>query len=246
MTAASTIDVKSSTLIINWSGSHLGTFKVQEINDKTVIGDLCLWTITRGDVKFTAHVRCCKDQFPCIADELKPIFGLMKLGTHMLCIGSKSYLLIKPGNYQDHPLPSVDLDTALLIKQVRSIYTFRYLIGINTSQDSHLRLCKRNGFPLIPISYRDSDLTSDKHSKKAEANSLSQTVMKRWFNGCELGTSVCSMVNWDQKSSLEANAKAVLIMKFRGQIEAVITRVNREFIWLAVFIIDRILVHILD
>lgn len=242
--------MSTQAYIPKWDGSHLGDFKANEISYHSSTNDdetlLPIWTIKHDNLTFTAMVKSSKDQFPCLADELKPLFGLLKLGTHMIKVGGKSYLLIKPpsSDCKDVKLSNptdgkVSAPSSLLKKQVRSIYAFRYLIGMNNSNDSHIYIRHLKGFAPVPISYIDTCPAGDKHTKKSEINPLSLTVINKWFDNCDLSTTVKSIIGYGSHDKLP-----VIIMELTGKIEEVINRVNKEYIWITAFIVDRVCAHL--
>jgi len=100
-----------------WDGSYLG-----KIEESSII-EMYLWEIKPWryvklqwyNQNITCLAKVIKTHFPNIIDELKPYFGLSKLGTHSLHIGKNLYLLI-------HNIPNIVFSLDQLNQSIDSLY----------------------------------------------------------------------------------------------------------------------------
>src|SRR5579872_4194413 len=85
---------------ILWDGSFLGLYPRTIIVSSTVVAKLTYWHLNLDGREIRVAARAVKDAFPCIVDELKTIFGLQKIGTHLIKVGGRLYLLIRVTEHQ--------------------------------------------------------------------------------------------------------------------------------------------------
>lgn len=157
-------------LDLTWDGRYLGRFPSTVIYAKTKVGRLHYWTLmVRGEY---IHVtsRGARDRQAALIDEFKPIFGLPKVGSHIitmdrrLCIITRSHIV--DGVIHNDPLLSEYLTSgsdigqldASFIRQVRQIFCFRELLAQKSSRESSISVCSTPNGPPYPVATYDTAL----------------------------------------------------------------------------------------
>lgn len=219
--------------MLTWDGSYLGSLCKKNITISKV-GKEVLWTFTYKESKCQAFAVSNKGMFPCIVDELKPIFGLSKVGTHSARVGGKIFILRKPllidGKVcQDILLSDKEVKICpLLAKQIRDIFAFRFIMCVSTSFNRYIHIRKEPKKWSRAVSYNESSFNI------REGASLTQTVLKKWFSRVDLDTVVKGILNPKGEDMVK------VIARYRNSISEVILRVDKELILLEDEIIHRI------
>lgn len=227
-------------LKIKWDGSHLGEFKHDIICGTCEInGDrYCKFNI--NDHIFYAHIKTVTDNISCLVDELKELFGLRKLGTHTVRIHSKLYLLIKANTIksatknemsiiEDISINKVAInptDNVLFQREVQKIVVFRELLGISAGGRNIIRIRYDLDGP-YPLSYIENNIDYDKHK-------ITLQIYRKWFADLSISDILPKIVNYGDDLT-------ETIAQYRGEIEKVITRVNKDYIWISSFIVNRMM-----
>ena len=245
--------------VFKWDGSNLGVY------DKSVVK--CVWEkdINKGrtdeywlisikNESVYCIVKKVKDSFPCIVDELKCVFGLNKLGTHLIKIKGistpKFFLLIRVDLIDNNFPQEVSLKDYIskypfmmrdefFRNQVRKIFVFRDLLGLSSTFESSIRVKTPFKGIVYPVSFRDTS-----HSITKGGSVFSKTTLDKWFVNPDspaldkYDTNTISSILGD---SLSWNGDMVgTLLKCRTKIQDIINRVDEGFIWISVYIIDRI------
>lgn len=175
-----------------------------------------------------------KDTLTCLVDELKAIFGLVKIGTHWFVRNNRLGVLIKcfktkEGYIKEEPnLSQITKVDQLLTLQVQEIFAFRDLLGVTCSYESSI-IVRETRIGKYPISYFDPNMTL-KNTKVVPA-----TVLDKWFKNTSLDDVTRRLVKINDINELSAKLHDI-----RSQIETVIERVDRRSIVHKTIIIDRI------
>ena len=234
--------------IFRWDGSDL-TIPLKRFNiDKCTTdgkGKLKYWKIYQGDEKIYCEVRSCKNILPIIIDELKPIFGQTKMGTHWTTIGKKIYMLIRVGRlegdgeikrYKTLKDWDYDMRDRVFIQKVQEIFGFRQLLGITKSTDGSIKISyeDKNSFPV-------SCYEPNMYPEKTETSFLPATVLQKWFkdNPELLDMTIKKITKIHKVSDISER-----IFYIRNEINDTIERIDRDSITYTDFIITRILNHI--
>ena len=182
----------------------------------------------------TCLVRSCKTNLPCIIDELKPIFGLQKLGTHWCKYKGKVKQLIKcvrgTEGYvtEEITLNQINDISPLLILQVQEIFTFRELLGITCSYDSSIIVRQtKNG--MYPISFYEPNMVME------NSKVIPFTVLDKWFENSSIDDVVKRLFKINDINRLDK-----LLQQVRNSIEITIERVDRSAISYKTSIMNRI------
>jgi hypothetical protein len=188
----------------------------------------------------TCVVRNSKNSVPCLIDELKPIFGLSKIGTHWCKQGGKIRILIQclqtPDGHVKEEITLNNLNTIipdkppplLLIMQIQEIFTFREILGVSCSYDSSIIL-REGGGSYYPISYYDPGMLTD--DKKV----IPGTILDHWFEDTSIDEVVQRILKIRRIDQL-----AQVLHDLREKIDEVIVRVDRNTVMYKSSIINRI------
>lgn len=202
----------------------------------------------------TVIVRTSKGNIPSLIDEIKPVFGLPKLGTHWCKVGSKYYILIKCllniqgyvqeeyslktylellNNSNNNKNKSVEeLLDALTIMQIRGIFAFREILGITKNFESSIVMRKR-GNSYYPISFYEPNM------KDIGVKVMPSSILEKWFENTTLDEEVKKLVKIYNLEELAAKVQDI-----RSKLEKIITRLDPDNIrfsdYICTKIIDRV------
>lgn len=219
--------------MFQWDGTDVSDIISRSDIYEAEYGKNKYWII-QNVKKVTCLMRNSKSTIPCLIDELKPVFGLQKLGTHWCKQGGKIRILIKcvetsEGHIKEElSINKLETYSPLIKLQIQEIFAFRELLGVTCSYSSNIiiRECKNN---LYPISfYEPNMLTTD-------TKIIPFTVLEKWFNDSSIDFVVkrlCKIHSLDRLS--------VVLHNLRNSIEETIDRVDRRLITYKSCIINRI------
>ena len=180
--------------MFKWDGSEVTelikdeTTKVHEARSEKRM----YWIIEKGDEKETVLVKSSSHTFACLVDELKPVFGLEKVGTHWAKIHGKTYILFKPEKdrknviLEELTLSEYKYDKNLE-KEIQKIFLFREIVGVprNTEKNIILRV---KGLYVQPISFYEANL-----NPRIDGKVLSNIILDRWFKDVDLDKAVSEL-----------------------------------------------------
>lgn len=198
-----------------WDGSDLGDITKYYIDIKPPKEG------TSGSVlklKTKYNVEKClawkySNDIPLIVDELKPIFGLNKIGRHKCSIEGVKMIIARRENKEENILKKEEGN----IDQIRECIVFRHLFGIITSSDS---LWYRPGKGVISF----KELTIDLNKNTSQIN---KTRVNKWFDGdYDLVTETVIILL--KRSSPEDYSLIKLTQLIRSKISNEINRINSE------------------
>lgn len=134
-------------------------------------------------VKSSAHT------FACLVDELKPVFGLEKVGTHWVKLYGKIYILFKPEkNRKNVLIEELTLNDYKydknLEKEIQKIFLFREIVGVPRTTEKNVIL-RIKGLYVQPISFYESNLKPNNSGKV-----LSNIILDKWFKDVDLDKAV--------------------------------------------------------
>lgn len=157
-----------------WNGSDLGPLEEQienyEIYEKR--------TRVLFKDRSSAYANRLDDSIPLIADELKPIFGLTKIGRHRCSVGGRFALMSRIVCNDEGPL-TADMVTPDLVSTLQRCYLYRWALGLTNNTDAAMWYRRYKSGVTIITSYRELKVGYDKtHSRGAQ---ISCAAMKRWF-----------------------------------------------------------------
>lgn len=207
---------------------------------------------------------CCQynkldDSLAIIIDEMAPLFKLSKRGTHRAIIGKTKYILYRVEYINGVVIAETSLSSTMasdplrkneqLRIEVRKQIIFQDLIAINRLGESHIILRLpfgaegaggANGSDVLNVlneagrcpyiilgSYTDKKDLNDKLS--LTWSNISPSLRAKYF---------------DEKNSIHTVLKTMInkdeLCELNYEIEQIIKRINREYLWFANFIINRL------
>ena len=231
-----------------WDGSSLGTIIQDNILDKYIIKYLEYWDILINGFHTVCIIRQYKDYTPCIIDELKPLFGLIKLGTHYARYGNNYVILIR--SRMDKECKEVNAEmflreyvgnTALfdekMVQKIKEIYVFRDLLCLAKSNDDSIILRKNiTDHEILPVSIIDTSLKIHKLIDPTVSSVLPENIFNKWLTNdspSEILSKMCRVKN-------ENNITSILF-HLKSKINVILKRTSKnEYIDLSDIIISRI------
>ena len=216
------------------------------------------WSLNIGGHKTVCRVRLSKTTFPNIIDELKPVFGLPKIGTHRCICGHRNYVLCRVNAnpvtgeiVEDALLSNIAYDTKLpngaplvtsiFVAQVQELFVFRELLGVTSSFEKAvaIRVTSRQGgkhYKAYPLSFTESKMDPTQRDRV-----IPETVIKRWFGTTSVDKVVSRILGINDRDSLTSG-----LASLRTRIEQTVRRVDAQSIWVSVFIIERAMGRLLS
>jgi hypothetical protein len=192
---------------MQWNGTYLGkagespSFHVQILEKiQGKVGNYWRFKTKDNDIDTYALICYSDTHAPCFLDEVKPMFGLRKVGTHY-CTYKNSFVILYRvlcrgmTIMEDVPLTSLKelvSENSRFSCEVCRLILFRYLFSISTSTQNRI-LVRTEGGVSYPIS-----LTENKHEDGP--NVLCDAVISNWFPDMNLDE-ICSQ--WLGINSLE-------------------------------------------
>jgi hypothetical protein len=251
-----------------WDGSHLGSYadvileqwswegityyiivlpKGWNISDEPTFGQSR--ELSEGVIYCTA-IRT-KSVFPCIVEELKPLFGLARRGIHRIIIDKREYMLcyvpitVDGKLVWDIPLSRLDLQHSLRVDQlfrfeVQKIIAFCDLLALTNTNESHILVRPGTDKTYVPVNSNENN-TSIIRQPQNDFSIISKVLFIRWFGeDTSIHNVVKNMVGYSVHDNL-----TVALSKLRDQLHQTITKYDRKLSWYTQFIFDRVSKHLL-
>jgi hypothetical protein len=190
--------------MLEWDGTEITKLLSKAKIREAVYHKTIYWTITWKKVKKkTKKSRRIREYcivknlnhglIPCLIDEIKPIFGLKKIGTHWAKYDGKNLLFLKVVNdSKGHILSDLTLDKygfhTKLKEEVCKIFAFRELLGMSKSFESSIIVRLVGNFVNV-ISFYDPNM-----SPSQSASVVPNTVLEKWFTETSLDLEVQNLV----------------------------------------------------
>lgn len=194
-----------------------------------------------------------------IIDELKPIFGLPKLGTHwckndgkdnrknhtvnknttkkflilIKCISTPDGFIRREDSlrtYMTRLNITTDNIENLLKLQVQEIYAFRELLGITKTFDSSIIIREGKGKNVYPVSFYEPSISNN------NGRIIPGIVLETWFEDIDLDDVICKLVNINNVNNLTDR-----VCKIRSDAEIIIKRIDQENIGIVDIICSKII-----
>lgn len=213
--------------MFNWDGSNVTNFIENVIIQEGKYNKRKYWKIIKGDDYEICLVKTSPNTFPCLIDELKPVFNLEKIGTHWFKFKSKTMILLRLINKDNTVLEELTLDKIKLsldkIKfnkylqhEVQKIFIFRELLGMTANFEKSIIL-RNKGLYIKPISFNDTNM-----APYSEGKVIPETIIKKWFNDGDLNEAVLKMFGSENIN--------LVLLKLKSDLEKICLRVNKDLI----------------
>lgn len=226
---------RASRSLVFWDGTYLGVILDNQILQRFNDGKFEYWTLVINGQIITCSIKSSKNYTQCLIDELKPLFGLVKLGTHYANYRDKYVILVRARTTPDGKFIVSDYTLnndksgelpEYLIPRLREIYVFRDLLGLNKSTDSSITIRKSDDTgELFAVSLIDSHIKKERLIDLTVSTYLPDTVFNKWFKDespIQILKRMCLLLNKNKVTNV--------IYKLRNDIEKVVRRVcDREY-----------------
>ena len=231
-----------------WDGSDVTKILKQTyIKIRSAITDNCIYWIienletNRYDI---IRVRTAATNHSCLIDEIKPIFGLEKIGTHWAHLDCKIYIFSKCYYKTVDGYDTIKEDTVLndigymeeLRIPVQNIFIFRELLGIYKNTEKNI-LVRSYNHDIKIIGCDEPDLKPFKKNK-----CISNAILEKWFNEEDVYILTEKFL---KLSDMPLNEKSCKILQILGLLQSTINRVSKDLITYADEIVTRIRTRVL-
>lgn len=238
---------------IKWDGSHLGSLKREEVEDKDKIKigrHLKIYLLTIDGEKILALVKSIDSLLPIIFDEMKPIFGLSKIGTHSFRYGGHLMIAYRPCLVRNNVYLESTLDMAddklakKILKQVRLNIAFREVCGITDTLERSflLRYQKPSNMFEIPTVISFLEPGSIANSKDNLLSVLPQNLVEYWFQQDDIANSLDKAIA--DLICLNRECPEASFAYYRPLVEETILRIDPELIAYLNFFFTRLEAYI--
>lgn len=219
-------------LKLSWDGSDLGDITKYFVDicepELDTVGSRLRLRTKQGKVECLAWRY--KNDVPLVIDELKPVFGLNKIGRHKCKIKGTKLLLAKFTHIRENATEGNNED----IETIRLHIVFRHLFGLITRGEF---LWYRPGEGVI--SYKELTITFSR-----ESSIISEVNIKRWFdnNRANVITTVKKLISSHIPQDSNSLIKAVQII--RMEVDKVVRRINPEMIEIVTGFMSRMQIYL--
>lgn len=204
------------TPLFKWDGSNIGAVDQHIASYRIISGRVYLY-FKDGTVALANRY---DNSVALICDELKPLFGLPKIGRHRCTIDNRQAIISHIACEAEHPF-NTEMATPELITSLQRCYLFRWVLGLTQNSDAALWVRRYKSGVVIVTSYRENNVA---YHKKSPAGAIIPDVsMKRWFT------------HWDQVNALTSQLFGSRnLSELRFEIDAIIRRVDpKQVSWIA-------------
>jgi hypothetical protein len=172
--------------MFKWNGSEITDFIKDEetLIEEAKYNQKTYWIIKHGENEEICMKKNTKSSIPCLVDELKPVFGLEKIGTHWFRFKSKIMIIFKVNIengviLEDLPLNEIEYKRELET-EIRRIFLFREFLGTTSNFERNIILRHKNYF-VKPLSFYETSMVPS-HSGKV----IPDTILDKWFKDTSL------------------------------------------------------------
>lgn len=241
-----------------WDGSHLGDFKTNIIDRKIKFENMNYFLLKLNmnfDLKILCRARRVYDKLPCIIDEIKPVFGIEKMGSHSIKIGKSLYVIYKTEwdtknndieiNIGEplHKIPKLDSIRISAEFEIKCMLAFRDLVGLEC-YESCIIIDKENKKMVTlkeHVSKGNTDTIIDSFSN------ISPSINKLWFAKNDLTYYVNFMIgNIISYNGSEFKYKSLIetYLRLHTFIEKTADRIDKKHIWIVNYVTTRLRTHL--
>lgn len=201
-----------------------------------------------------------KDVLPCIIEDIKPLFGIVKRGLHRITIGSYQYLMyyVPVTNRNElvweTPLNRLKDSNELrkqpeFRKKVQQLIAFCDVLSLKTTGEPAIRIRNTSGgtYNLINVNMTK---TSIPDQAVYDFSVITKTLHNKWFGEVTLVSDVVKeMVHYRAgrkgRITVQDNLSQITA-ELRSKIDIIIETYDPRYIWYTSFIVDRLSRHLLN
>jgi hypothetical protein len=238
---------------LKWDGTYLGVW----VQSKVKKVDGSLYSFTYEDRTFEVEIIRANTAYICLVDELKPFFGLIKVGTHWFKSGTRCVIICNPRYYSSPTLLKFTSESKLkdsqlktmypvLFESLREIFVFRIIAGVNRTTRGSIKIHKfgKRNSEDIPILDRYIGYALDRYcgisiGEKEPASpynegELSLEIILNYFGQISLGAiaqNICRVRTFHQFDCF--------IISLSTHVEDTVGRIDRKLITVSNGIVQR-------
>lgn len=209
---------RRATLPFQWNGGEIGDITHLVIDVTPIDSKLLLTFVDHTRAHITKHI----GTHPLIADELKPIFGLDKIGRcSCYYLGEKA--MIHRHHAEEYLLETVDFPISL--DEVKRVFVFRWFLGMTLNYQRCIVVKRyRSGISRV-TSYNDT--IYDYMNLSSWGSQIPGSMVKRWFDA-------------DYDSVARKMLEGLTFQQLRTSITAVVNRIDLQHNYWIISILSRI------
>lgn len=202
--------------MLRWDGTYIGSLHKDDILEINKWNDFKLYRIKLNEQLFldcVCHSSTGNSSDSCICDELKPLFGLQKIGTHWMRFGKSQTVLVlyNPVSFYNYtllmkPIPDIYQE------EIRRILIFRYICSISNISEKNIIILNNR-----PLSTKEGKMIFDMQ----DATSHFCTKTHELFNRTTYGRVTCQMLKVHNVEELN-----IFMTRFSSQVDEVFQRVD--------------------
>lgn len=241
-----------------WDGSHLGEFP-----NLITHNWVCEGTTYHGLTFPDGNILYCiakstENKFPFIVEEIKDIFDLQRRGIHGIKMAGYEYILfyvpitVNSEIVWETPLNRIHNKHEIRVrpefrKEIQKILMFAEILSLTSTTESTVWIRNGPGDEYIPIAVNENNTTINRKTGH-DFSILTKVLINKWFGEeTDLNDIVKEMIHYREYVTIPTiggDNRAIVLMKLRTQIEEIINKYDKTFIWYTYFIIDRIARHL--
>lgn len=192
--------------MLSWDGSYLDTIAQTEMTDEVKVGKVVYCKYKDYNIAYS----CSNDLYPCVIDEVAPIFGIRKCGTHGFTFGRGIKVMYNVGeDINTLEGLNIKIQTDEVRMKIQNIIVYRAIMGIKSSPNKFI-ITKNNDYTFF------NNVIDLDHS----LDILSQD---KWIMEINIQKCVIRMLKIKRRSNRD-----VAMVKVSEAIEDVFSRIDRE------------------
>jgi len=253
---------------LRWDGGYLGSFLDCITNKWLSEGinyyELTLpygWSQEYGAGVIYCTMICNKGTFPCIVEDIKPLFGIRRRGVHRITINNKEHIIyfvpisLTGDIIWETPLIRLDgkhqlRKNSLFRHEVQKIIAFCDILALCNTNESCIRIRQGSGDIFVPVAVNDNT-TSISKNEAYDYSILTKTIFNKWFGEETSIDDIVKELAGYQSTIIPSFGKqstnlVTITTTIRNKIDHIIKKYDTNYIWYSYFIIDRLSRHLLN
>lgn len=236
------------TINITWDGSFLGSYDTSIIQKRFKKDNKTHFILKTEDfeIKCLAVAPTKNLNLYCILDEIKPVFGIKKTGTHRIQIKNKIYLIYKSESkftddikLKEFSKNTNKINTQKFKNDMSKLILYIDIIGLNRLTESNVFVRSKSDDCYYPIIYNNSvNKLSDNYNTFTD---ISKFMLKKWIDTNIINDTVKLMVNFKKSDDI-----TLAMFSISKQIEQIISTIDNAYIWLSNLICSKLQKYIIS
>jgi hypothetical protein len=226
-------------MYLKWDGTFLGKFDTENVSDIETVDGCKYVSIKLNDQQSViGHIKSIRNNLPFIIEEIKHFFGLYHLNTHKIEINNHFFAFVNASLADENIIlnPTLGQFGGIIDdnfkRHVQNIIVFREVLGIKVDLNNHTHVCLTTPFKPYPIADLDTSLGAK--------TQLSVSTRKKWLGKlsyCEILRRMLNIPKIDEEKA---------VFKLRSQLDNVIRRIDKNYIYIVNEIMQRVSEILLD